>query len=245
MLFLLDRTFDDASERIGLVNRRFQSALLIGCPNPNWRPRLAALVDNLTVTDPGPLFAAAARGTIAAEDQERLGDGVFDLCVAIGTLDTVNNLPLSLANIRAALRPDALLLGAVSGGDTLPALRAAMRAADLASGQATPHVHPRIDGPGLCSLLTNVGFTKAVVDVDRVSVSYSSLWAEVSDLRGMAAGNILTERSKIPLSRRALAGAVSEYDRLGTGDRTVETFEILHFAAWTPADGSAWAFHHG
>ena len=32
-LFLCERAFEDCLERIGLVNRRFQSALLIGCPD--------------------------------------------------------------------------------------------------------------------------------------------------------------------------------------------------------------------
>ena len=33
-LFLFDRIFDDCLERLALVNRRFERALLIGCPNP-------------------------------------------------------------------------------------------------------------------------------------------------------------------------------------------------------------------
>lgn len=235
-LFLLNRTFGDTLERVALVNRRFLSALLIGCPDPAWPGQLAGLVDQVMATDPGPLFARNAGGPILVEDGDRLGDATYDLCVAIGTLDTVNNLPLALANIRAALAADSLVIGAISGGDTLPMLRSAMRAADTARGTATPHVHPRIDGPSLCELLRNVGFINAVVDVDRVSVGYPSLQAEVDDLRKMAATNILAERSRVPLAKAALAAASLEFSRHGAAGRTVETFEILHFAAWTPAE---------
>jgi len=234
-LFLLDRTFSDTLERIALVNRRFRSALMIGCPNPRWPDQLAERVGQVAVADPGPRFAAEVHGRLIVEDADRLGAADHDLCVAIGTLDTVNDLPLAFANIRATLCNDSLLIGAISGGDTLPMLRNAMRAADAAAGMASPHVHPRIDGPSLCGLLGGVGFLNAVVDIDRVSVGYPSLHAEIADLRAMAATNILFERSKIPLSRGAVAAAEKEFDRQGTDGRTVETFEILHFAAWTPA----------
>lgn len=195
---------------------------------------LGKVVDQVAIVDPGPLFARMTKGSNLVEDSDRLGDAAYDLCVAIGTLDSVNNLPLALANIRAALSADGLLIGAISGGDTLPMLRAAMRAADAGQGMATPHIHPRIDGPSLCDLLRNVGFINAVVDVDRISVSYPSLSAEIADLRAMGATNILAERSRIPLTRKALAAAVNEFARNQATGRTVETFEILHFAAWTP-----------
>jgi len=235
-LFLLERTFEDVLERIALVNRRFRSALLIGCPDQNWPRTLAAFVDHVAVAEPGPLFAASVAGAKVTEDQDRLGVLAYDLCVAIGTLDTVNDLPLTLANIRASLRADSLLIGAMSGGETVPILRAAMRAADAARGAAAPHVHPRIDGPSLCGLLSGVGFVNPVVDIDRVPVRYSSLRSEVADLRAMAATNILTERSRIPITRAALAAAESEFTRLGTAGKVLEIFEILHFAAWSPAE---------
>jgi len=234
--FLFERTFSDTLERIGIVQRRFRSALLLGCPDPSWPARLSDIVDQVSVLDPGPLFAHAVGGSRAVEDADRLGSKDFDLCVAIGTLDTVNDLPLALANIFAALRSDSLLIGAISGGDTLPILRAAMRAADAASGMATPHVHPRIDGPSLCGLLANIGFLNPVVDIDRVQTAYSSLNSLVVDLRSMAATNILTDRSRTSLNRPAVNAASASFNDAGNRGRTIETFEILHFAGWTPPD---------
>jgi NADH dehydrogenase [ubiquinone] 1 alpha subcomplex assembly factor 5 len=233
--FLLDRTFSDILERLAIVRRRFRSALLLGSPDRSWPGRLRETVGQVSVVDPGPMFAKAAGGIPAIEDADPLGDREFDLCVAIGTLDTVNNLPLALANIAAALRPDSLLIGAISGGETLPVLRAAMRAADAASGLATPHVHPRIDGPSLCGLLTNAGFLAPVVDVDRVPVAYPSLGSLIADLRSMAATNILTDRPRTIIGRMAVDAAASSFKAAGENGRMVETFEILHFAGWTPA----------
>jgi len=150
-------------------------------------------------------------------------------------LDTVNQLPLALANIRAALVADALLIGAISGGNTLPRLRAAMHDADAVMGGASPRIHPRIDGPSLAGLLAEVGFVMPVVDVDNVSVNYASLRRLVTDLRAMGATNILNDRSKTPLSRQALAAAERNFNPLAGSARTTEVFEVLHFAAWTPA----------
>jgi SAM-dependent methyltransferase len=233
-LFLLERAFEDVLDRLSFVQHRFKSALLIGCPDPAWIGRLEAAADAVTAVDPGPLFAEAV-GRRVDEEQLDLPEAAFDLCVAVGTLDTVNDLPGAFRSIRQSLKADALLIGAMSGGETLPRLRAAMRAADLAQGVAAPHIHPRIEAPSLAMLLSSAGFAMPVVDVDRVEVGYPSLGRLISDLRAMGATNVLTGRPRQPLSKAARLAAGAEFMRSSHDGRTAETFEILNFAAWTPA----------
>jgi hypothetical protein len=233
-LFLFERAFEDCVERIDLLQRQFDRALLIGCPDPGWPKRLVA--KRLDVVDPGPLFAAAAGGRTIVEDQWEPEPAAYDLILAIGTLDTVNELPLALRLLRAAMRPDALLIGAMSGGDTLPQLRAAMRSADSVAGVAAPHVHPRVEAAALAPLLEQAGFVRPVVDVDRTQVSYRSLAALVADLRAMGATNLLTARPHISVTKSSLAAAARHFDDSGNGERTTEVFEILHFAAWTASE---------
>ena len=108
-----------------------------------------------------------------------------------------------------------------------------MRAADSATGKASPHVHPRIEAAGFAQLLMSAGFALPVVDVDRVRASYQSIRPLVRDLRAMGMTNVLAKRSRKPLTKGALAAA--EQDFSSTSGRTVETFEILHFAGWTPS----------
>ena len=230
-LFLHQRAFDDCLERLALMERRFDRALLIGCPDAAWPGRLA--VDGqIDVRDPGRLFAVRAKGETIVEDQWHPPEAAYDLVLAIGTLDTVNDLPLALRLIRHAMRDGGLFIGALSGGDTLPQLRHAMRAADAASGTAAPHVHPRIEAAALAPLLTNAGFIDPVVDVDRISASYASLSRLVADLRAMGATSLLTARPKF-VGKSARAAALSAFASRGDGARTVETFEVLHFAGWT------------
>jgi hypothetical protein len=191
------------------------------------------------VRDPGPLFATAAAGDTIVEDDWTPAPQIYDLVVAVGTIDTVNHLPAALGSIFRSMRPGSLFLGAMSGGDTLPQLRSAMRAADVITGIASAHVHPRIEAAALAPLLSHAGFVLPVVDVDRVQVSYPSLERLTADLRRMGATSVLRARSRQGLSRHAMIAAFESFAAAGDGRRTLETFEILHFAAWTPAVMSA------
>lgn len=219
-LFLHERAFEDILERLSFVQRRFRSVLLIGGLNPTWRERLLNHADRVD--------------TVEADKLMTLEPGSYDLCVAIGELDTVGDLPNALLTVRFALREDSLFIGAIPGGDTLPVLRSAMRAADEVSGVATPHVHPRIEPGGLTSLLSSAGFIMPVVDVDRVQVRYKGLGDLVRDLRSMGATNILTARSRRPLTRLAAEAAARQFMADAEDPRVTEQFELLHFAAWTP-----------
>ena len=80
-LFLLERAFDDVLDRLSFVQRRFRSALLVGCPDPAWIPRLAAATETVVAIDPGHLFANAAGAEFRAGDDLPAASEAFDLCV--------------------------------------------------------------------------------------------------------------------------------------------------------------------
>ena len=221
-LFLHARAYDDCLDRLADVRATFAKALIAGCPDPRWRESLTAIVPDVVAVDPGSVEALA------------LAPRSFDLCISIGDLESANDVQAAAFSLCRVLRPGGLLIGAIVGGNSLPRLRAAMLAADRAEGSAAPRLHPSIDGPSLAALLTSVGFTQPVVDVDRVDVTYPNLDRLVSDLRSMGCTNVLAERSRRPITRRGLDVARSVF-RNG-GDQTVERFELLHFAAWAPED---------
>lgn len=236
-LFLLERAFEDCLERIALVQRQFRKALLIGCPDESWPDRLRMLSGEIDVADPGRLFAETMGAQPIVEDEWEPSSTDYDLVVAVGTLDTVNDLPRALRSIRQSMQADAFFIGAMSGADTLPELRSAMRAADQVTGEATAHVHPRIEAAALAPLLSAAGFAEPVVDIDRVRVVYGSINRLVADLRGMGATNVLAARSRRPLTKAAYRAAAQSFAAAGDGARTTEIFEILHFAAWRPSEG--------
>lgn len=231
-LFLLDRAFDDCLERIAAINRRFSHALLLGAPSPRWKEALEGVAARASTFDPSPMLASVS----GDEDRTDFGEAEFDLVVAVGTLDSVNDLPLAFQLIRRAMTADAALIGAIAGGDTLPALRAALIEADRGRGRIAARIHPRVDGPTLTQLLANAGFPNPVVDVDRVNLRYRALADLVRDLRAMGATNILTG-PRIPMTRASWAAAAAAFAAMAIDGRTSEQVDILHFLGWTPAHG--------
>ena len=230
--FLLERAFDECLDRLRAIIRRVDRALLIGCPSPAWPDRLREFAVEVDVIDPGPLFARRSHGVAADEDRHDFGEDRYGLCLAVGTLDTVNELPLALQLIRRALTSNAPLIGAMAGGNSLPALRAALIEADRATGRAVARTHPRIEPGSLATLLTAAGFAMPVVDVDRVRLRYRDLAGLVRDLRSMAATGIMVDRPP-PLSRAAAMRAAGAFQQAGTDGRTEEFVEIIHFLGWS------------
>lgn len=231
-LFLHERAFGDMIERIELIGRRFGPALILGCPDRQWRDRLEVVAGPVRAVDPGPLFAAALGEAPVREEALDVAPASLDLILAAGTLDTIDDLPGTLLRLSLALRPGGLLIGAVAGGDSLPRLRSAMRAADEAGDGAQAHVHPRVEAAALAPLLEQANLKRPVIDVDKVQIAYASLWRLVEDLRAMAATNVLSRRAR-PMSRAMAAAAAAEFAASADArGRTIETVEILHFAAW-------------
>jgi hypothetical protein len=230
-LFLFDRAFDECLDRLRDISRVFDRALLLGCPSPGWPERLKQVAREVDAVDPGKLFAQRSGGKLIEEDRHDFGQGRYDLCVAVGTLDTVNDLPLALQLIRRALRPDSPLIGAITGGNSLPALRASFIDAGRAENRVVGRTHPRIEAPSLAQLLSAAGYSMPVVDVDRVTLRYESLDDLVRDLRTMGATSVLAQRPPA-LTKSAAAQASRSFAALAQDGKTEELIEILHFLGW-------------
>jgi SAM-dependent methyltransferase len=229
--FLVRHMADELIERLDLVQRPFADALDLGCGSGHLTALLEARGLKVTSTDAGAAYAVG--GVQADEDRLPFPPGSFDLIVSAGVLDTVNDLPGALALARRALRPDGLFLAAFVGAGSLPRLRAAMRAAEEA---ASPRIHPQIDVRAAGDLLGRAGFTLPVADVETLTVRYSSFATLVSDLRGMAATNVLTDRSRLPIGRAGLAAAAAAFERHAEADgKVAERFEIIHLSGWAPS----------
>ena len=228
---LLDRAFDECLDRLKDIPRSFHRTLLIGCPSPMWPARMGSIAGTVDVFDPGKIFAERANGVHIQEDRHDFGECRYDLCLAIGTLDSVNDLPLALRTIARALKPDAPLIGAIAGGNSLPALRSALIEAGRFEGRVVARTHPRIDPPTLARLLAAAGFGMPVIDVDRVRLRYRDLDTLVRDLRAMAATSVLAPPAH-PMSKNELQLARRMFEEQGDGGRTEEVVEILHFLAW-------------
>jgi SAM-dependent methyltransferase len=149
----------------------------------------------------------------------------------------VNDLPGALAQIRRALKPDGLLLAALVGGASLTELRQAFAQAESEiEGGASPRVAPFADVRELGALMQRAGFALPVVDCDRLTVRYDTIFNLMRDLRRMGATNVLRERRRTPLRRATLARMAQVYaQRFADPDgRLRASFEIVWLSGWAP-----------
>ncbi|EKM79943.1 hypothetical protein AGABI1DRAFT_72662 [Agaricus bisporus var. burnettii JB137-S8] len=153
------------------------------------------------------------------------------------SLHWVNDLPGALVQIKEALQPDGLFLGAMFGGDTLFELRTALQLAEIErEGGISPHVSPMTETGDISNLLGRAGFNLLTVDTDDVKVGYPSMWELVEDLRNMGEGNAVIGRRPY-LHRDTIAAASAIYKELhGNEEGAIPaTFQIIYMIGWKPA----------
>lgn len=210
--FLLDDIAEDMAERLRFVRFVPSTALLIGSDVPELAGVLAAGGARLSESD-------------TVNMAEPIGGGPFDFIGVIGQLDAVNDLPGALIHLRNALTPGGLAIASFIGGQSLPALRAAMFAAE--PDRPAARLHPLVDSRAAPALLQRAGWKDPVVDTHTLTVRYSSLDRLVSDLRDQGLGNALA-RPAAPLGKDALARARAAFSARAEADgKVAETFEIL------------------
>lgn len=235
--YLFRAVADELVERLSLVKRDFRRALDLGCAEGYLTRRLRERGMEVVSCDAGGRFARAMGGVHADEDRLPFEPESFDLAVSVGALDSVNDLPGALIQIRRALRPDGLFLGAFAGAGSLARLKRAMLAADAADGRAAPRIHPQVEVRAAGDLLARAGFALPVVDVQSIDVRFPHMLRLVADLRAMGATNVLAERGP-PLTRAGLAAAIAEFASAADAEgKTTEKFEIVHVLGWAPGPG--------
>ncbi|MBB3017145.1 SAM-dependent methyltransferase [Microvirga lupini] len=233
--FLLVRAVEDLEERLSAVLREFPLALDIGTPTPaaaeilRRSGRVGTVIRLSPVPEPGSILG----------DEERLpfSGERFDLAVSLMALHSVNDLPGSLIQIRRALKPDGLFIGALLGGSTLAELRQSLTQAESEmEGGVSPRVAPFADLRDIGGLLQRAGFALPVTDSDIVRVRYANAFALMRDLRQMGLANALNDRRRTPLRRATLMRTAEIYaERFGEPDgRIPATFEIVWLSGWTP-----------
>ena len=228
--FLHRRAAAEAVNSLEAILRAFPTVVDLS-PHPG--VFAAALADSGGSDRVGPARAVAAT---PGETALPVTDGSADLIVSILGLHWIDDLPGALAQIRRALRPDGLFLGALFGAGTLKELRGVLTEAELdVRGGAQARVSPFADGYDAAALMQRAGFALPVTDVDRVTVRYPDLFALVRDLRAMGETNALAGVIR-PLTRDIAARAAALYaERHAEADgRIPATFEIIQLAGWAP-----------
>jgi SAM-dependent methyltransferase len=209
----------EVAERLEPMARDFKSVLACGPHAATIAPRSAVIQNVDAVFD---------------EDALPFPPATFDCIVSAGSLQSVNDLPGALVQLRQALKPDGLFLAALFAGQTLTELRRAWLAAeaDRRDG-ACPRVAPMADLRDLGALLQRAGLALPVADLDRTTLRYDSALALMREVKAAGYGNVLVARSRKPVTRDLLA-AVAENYPVDPDGRISATVEIAWLTAWAP-----------
>ncbi|MBU0725176.1 MAG: methyltransferase domain-containing protein [Alphaproteobacteria bacterium] len=242
--FLKQEIAERLAERLDGINRQFPLVVDLGCHLGAMGVALGARngIEQVIQTDLSPAMARAATRNghpALAADEEALpfAPGSLDLVTSCLSLHWVNDLPGALMQIRQALRPDGLFLGAMLGGTTLVELREVMTQAEIdIEGGLSPRLSPFADLRDAGGLLQRAGFALPVVDSDWLTVTYENAFALMRDLRGMGETNSHLERRRHFTRRATLLRAAELYQErfAGPDGRITATFQILYLTAWTP-----------
>jgi SAM-dependent methyltransferase len=242
--FLKARAAADAVERLEAIMREFPLAVDLGARNGAFAQALAlsdakAKVGALIEADLSARMLGGRGGMRVQADEERLpfADESLNLVVSLLSLHWTNDIVGALIQLRQALKPDGLFLGAILGGATLTELRQCLTQAEAELwGGAGLRVSPFADVLDAAGLLQRAGFALPVADLDRVTVRYASVLELIRDVRAMGENNVLTDRARKPLTRPVLARTAEIYaDRFSESDGRVRaTFEIVTLTGWAP-----------
>ena len=164
----------------------------------------------------------------------------FDAVLSSLSLHWVNDLPSALASCNNILKPDAPLIAAMFGGDTLYELRSSLQLADLERrGGVTPHISPLADVRDIGGLLNRAGFKLLTVDVDDIVVEYPDTFSLMMDIQAMGEGNAILKSVGGPVSRDVLLANEAIYRQMhckeGEQDRIPATFRVIYMIGWKEA----------
>lgn len=228
--FLHRRLAEEIADRLTLVSRRFERALVVGPQTPSvrevWdRTGLAAIH-----ASPAPAERPDVVFDIGAPFRR-----AFDLAISINELHVANDPVAALGEMRGTLAPDGLFLGAAAASGTLAELADALLHAEAElTGGAAMRVAPFGDVRRWGDGLARAGFALPVVDEVRVTVTYGSLDSLLRDLGAVGLRRILAARTPAP--RRLFAEAEAHY-RAHYADargRLVASFVFAFLSGWAP-----------
>lgn len=239
--FLLSRVGADLADRLSTIKRMFDVCANVGSYHGVLSQHLRPLSNVGQMIDveycEGLLSQCDGPHVLADDEMMPFADGSLDLVVSGLRLQFINDVPGVLAQVRRALRPDGVFLASVLGGETLTELRQAWLSAEAEMrGGASRRVLPFADVRDYGALLQRAEFALPVVDIDRLTVTYGSPLDLIGELRAMAAGNVLIERSRCPVTRGLLTRVCEIYsdNYADTDGRVPATFDIITMIGWVP-----------
>ena len=145
------------------------------------------------------------------------------------TFQWSSDLQQTLQECRRILRPGGLLLFSTVGIDTLKELR-------MSFSDKKRHVHPFYDMHDIGDILTHLNFIDPVMDMEHLTVHYSSVTQLMIDLKSIGAHNAAQDRSRGLMGRSQWQQMLKAYDKWRDESRNTipATIEVIYGHAFSP-----------
>jgi SAM-dependent methyltransferase len=224
-IVLLDaRIGEELQERVSLINRTFERALVIAPRSDGFRNELLRTGRFVHIETREP----------AEEDDLGLAAHSWNAVISLLDLHATDDVPGYIAQVSRALLPDGLAMFAFFAGETLRELREVWLGAEQdLTGGASPRVAPMIDLRETGGLLQRAGLALPVADLDRVTLRYADGMSLMREIKAAGLGNCLVGRSRSFTPMGLLFKAATGYPADADG-RLSATIEIAWATAWKP-----------
>lgn len=157
----------------------------------------------------------------------------LDLIFSSLLMQWCNDLDAVLCECRRVLRPEGLLIFTTLGPDTLRELRESWGVVD-----GTVHVNAFIDMHDVGDALIRAGFTGAVMDVERLTMTYPDVQAVMRELKALGAHNVTVGRRHGLTGKARLQAMIKAYDAHRRDGVIPATYELVYGHAWAPVRGA-------
>ncbi len=162
-------------------------------------------------------------------------ENTFDLIKSSLAVHWVNDVVGLFLSAKKLLREDGFFISNFFGGESLKELRQIFSEAD--KNAISPRISPFIDVRDAGKLLQRAGFALPVVDLDRIEVTYSDIYALMRHLKKIGENNALKRRRKQFTGKNFMEKAAKLYrERFSDHEgRIIATFEVVTVAGYKPA----------
>ena len=138
------------------------------------------------------------------------------------------DLQKTLQECRRILRPGGLLLFSTVGLDTLKELR-------MSFSDKKRHVHPFYDMHDIGDILTHLNFIDPVMDMEHLTVHYSSVHQLMTDLKSIGAHNAAQDRSRGLMGKSQWLQMLKAYEKWRDENYAIPaTIEVIYGHAFGP-----------
>jgi len=226
--FIFSRIAEDICDRLLMINRRFQKALLI-CPDDFDHVLLPKLHP---AKKPSHIIKCKLQSLGSALKQ----DSNFDLIIMVMSHHSENNPQGLFRMLKTYMVDDGHILTVCIGGESISHLRQSLYDADqFFFGGVIPRVHPLISLQQNVQLLASSGFNLTTGDRDRLTVRYKKLSTFVSDIRDLGENYALALNPPKRLNRQYWDKLKELYmHKFGENNHYIAHFDILWAGGWTP-----------